>query len=220
MQKLQEDMLSIKAQKRACIYDLLSTVYGKEPSQEFLENFRKSDFSGILEGLGIKLGEHFKKKPLKELVDELAVEYTQLFLGPGTHIYPYESAYCNEKGILFSKTALKIKRLIESSGLRYDAAFYENFDHISVELEFMEKITNEEAKAWKKEDKKKILKLLEFQRSFVSEHLVKWVPQFCENVINQADLSFYREMAKLTREYVLLEECEIGDLVLSVEINK
>lgn len=207
-------------QERSHIYGFLAHLYSKEPSQEFIQSVKDRHFLSLLKELGIELGNNFEDTPLGELVDELAVEYTRLFIGPGKHIYPYESAYCNGKGGVFGNTTFDIKNLIESCGLRYKSDFHGDFDHVSIELEFMEKITEAETEARKEKDSKKIIEFLKFERQFLDEHLVRWIPEFADNVIQQANLNFYREMAKLTREYILFEACEIKDLISKSEFNK
>ncbi|MFH1853909.1 MAG: molecular chaperone TorD family protein [Candidatus Omnitrophota bacterium] len=180
--------------ERSNVYGLLSRVYSSEPSKDFLESIRGSGFIEVL-------GQDFKSASLDELVDKLSVEYTRLFIGPGSHIYPYESAYRKDKGSIDKD----IKNFIESRGLRYRSDFTEGPDHISVELEFMERIAQEEIKAREQGDLKKAPDFIELGRQFVNEHLIKWVPGFSDKVINSASLSFYREMAKFTKEFILLE---------------
>jgi len=184
----------MKPVERSNVYGLLSRVYSSEPSKDFLESIRGSSFTEVL-------GQDFKNASLDELVDELSVEYTRLFIGPGSHIYPYESAYRKDK----ESVSREVKDFIESRGLKYRSDFTESHDHISVELEFMERIAQEEATASEKGDLKKASGFVELGRQFANEHLIKWVPGFSDRVIENASLSFYREMAKLTKEFILLE---------------
>lgn len=198
------------AKNRSCIYGLLACIYKEEPSLELLGGIVNSDFSRLLKTLGLDLGKDIEKKPVEELVDELAVEYTRLFLGPGKHIHPNESAYRHDESDVSDRY---IKGLVEFYGLKFDKDFHDKHDHISVELEFMGKTTEAEAEAWRKEDRKKAAKILELEKKFIDGHLMKWVPRFSEVVIAQASSSFYREMAKLTKEYVLLEARNMNHLI-------
>lgn len=189
----------MKAIERSNIYGLLSRVYSSEPNKDFLESIKGSRFLEVL-------GCDFRSAPLDELVDELSVEYTRLFIGPGSHIYPYESAYRKDK----ESADKEVKDFIESRGLRYRADFTEDPDHISVELEFMERIVQEEARASEKGDLKKASDFIELGKNFLNEHLIKWVPEFSGMVIESASLSFYREMAKLTKEFISNEATTYG----------
>ena len=206
--KIKENALISKIEERSSIYRFLSQVYSGEPDKDFLENFRNSGLLETLKELGIDLGQDFRNAPLRELADELSVEYTRLFIGPGGHIYPYESAYRKDKESASLDTATEVKRFIEFHGLKYKRNFTEQFDHISVELEFMERVLREEQVSLKKKDIKEAAGFSNLGKKFIKEHLVKWLPEFSDKTINAARLSFYREIAKLTKEFILLEGTE------------
>ena len=44
------------------------------------------------------------------------------------------------------------------------------------------------------------------QKRFLEDHLVRWVPGFCDKVEDQASSSFYREMASLTKAFLQFEQ--------------
>jgi TorA maturation chaperone TorD len=44
------------------------------------------------------------------------------------------------------------------------------------------------------------------EKEFIEEHLIRWVPVFCEKVIREAELPFYREMAELTKNFIEFEK--------------
>lgn len=194
---------------RSRIYGLLSNIYYQEPSQRFLRSFKNITFLELLQELGVELDDAFLRTPLPELAEQLAVEYTGLFLGPGPHVYPYESAYGQEERAEGRDVGLEVKRLIAASGLTYAPQYSEAPDHISIQLEFMEKLTEAEAAALDAGDHDRALGFLEFEQRFLDEHLVQWVPQFADKVAERASLSFYREMAGLTKAYVLAEARDI-----------
>lgn len=135
--------------------------------------------------------------------EDLAVEYTRLFMGPGKHIPPYESVH--REGVLFGKGAAEITRIIESSGLKYKSDFTGLPDHIGVEFEFIYKLLVGKAKA-KGEEQKKIERL---EAKFIGEHLLPWVPGFCDKVIKNAKLEFFKDLARDTKEFIMSE----GDLI-------
>jgi len=79
-----------------------------------------------------------------------------------------------------------------------------------VELEFMQQVTQREEQAWEADDKGMALICLENEKKFVEEHLVRWIPDFCEKVIGEAASPFYREMAKFTKKFIEFEKNEVG----------
>jgi TorA maturation chaperone TorD len=121
-----------------------------------------------------------------------------------------------QNGLLWGESTAEVKRFIESTGLSYDPEYKGLPDHISVELEFMQQLTLREEQAWRDEDEDGALDCLKTEKKFIEEHLVRWVHAFCDKVIKEAELPFYREMAALTKNFIEFERQEVegyaGDL--------
>jgi len=202
------------ARQRSNVYGLLATVYRQEVTSGLLQQIKDPQFLGVLSALGIQLGDDFFQKHEGELLEDMAVEYTRLFLGPGKHISPHESVHHQrndaEQGQLWGQSTVEVKRFIESSGLDYRSEYRGLPDHISVELEFMQQVTLREEQAWREEDKDQALYCLKIEKKFIEEHLIRWIPIFCEKVIREAELPFYREMAVLTKNFMEFEKREIS----------
>ncbi|MBI5049424.1 MAG: molecular chaperone TorD family protein [Nitrospirae bacterium] len=198
------------ARQRSNIYGLLATIYHKEPTKELLRQIKEPTFLDVLSEQGIQLGDDFLQRDEDELINDLAVEYTRLFLGPGKHISPHESVHHErgdgDWGRFWGKDTVLVKKFIETAGLEYKSEFTGMPDHISVELEFMQKLTEREAQAWEENDDNGALYCLKIEEKFIREHLIKWVPIFCDKVIKETTLSFYKEMAKLTKSFIEFEK--------------
>jgi TorA maturation chaperone TorD len=205
------------ARQRSNIYGFLATAYRQEVNSEFLQQLRDPKFLVILSDLGIQLTTDFLQKPEEELLDDLAVEYAGLFLGPGGHISPHESVHHQrsggQNGLLWGESTAEVKRFIESTGLSYDPEYKGLPDHISVELEFMQQLTLREEQAWRDEDEDGALDCLRTEKKFIEEHLARWVPAFCDKVIKEAELPFYREMAALTKNFIEFDREEVEGYV-------
>lgn len=201
---------------RSNIYGLLAAIYRREMTSDLLEQIKNSSILGVLSSLGVKLNNGFLKKSEHELLEEMAVEFARLFIGPGKHISPHESVHHKREdgrwGELWGPSTAEIKKIIESAGLSYQSEYTGLPDHISVELEFMQQVTLAEEKAWEDGDRNLAIACLEKEKKFIEEHLAGWVPDFCEKVIKKADLPFYRAMAELTQKFVAFEKNEIGRL--------
>jgi TorA maturation chaperone TorD len=143
----------------------------------------------------------------------LAVEYARLFVGPGKHISPHESVHHEREdgdwGRLWGAATVEVKAFIEVTGLGYDDSYKGMPDHISAELELMEKLTENESQAWSGDDEEGARQCVDVERRFIEEHLIHWVPTFCDKVIEAAELSFYRELAALTKRFIELEQEEV-----------
>ena len=203
------------ARQRSNVYGLLATVYRKEVTADLLHQVKDPQFLGVLSDLGIQLTSDFFQKPEEELLDDLAVEYAGLFLGPGKHISPHESVHHQtdgvQSGMLWGETTAEVKKFIEAAGLDYDPEYTGLPDHISVELEFMEALARHEEQAWSEDDEEEALLCLDMERRFLGEHLVRWVPVFCDKVMAAAELSFYRELAGLTKRFIEFDWQELQE---------
>ena len=203
------------ARQRSNVYGLLATAYRQEVTSEFLQQLRDPEFLRILSDLGIQLTSDFLQKPEEELLDDLAVEFAGLFLGPGGHISPHESVHHQkdgvESGMLWGESTAVVKKFIESAGLGYDPEYTGLPDHISVELEFMEALARHEEQAWSEDDEEEAFRCLAMERRFLDEHLSRWVPVFCDKVTAAAELSFYRELAGLTKRFIEFDWQELQE---------
>jgi len=201
------------ARQRSDVYGLLATVYRQEVSKDFLREMKDPQLLGVLSELGMAWAEEISQKPEEELLDDLAVEYARLFLGPGKHISPHESVWEQRKGgqrgQLWGESTVEVKRLVESVGLHCAPEYSGLPDHLSVELEFMQQMTLREEQAWQEGDKETALHCLRIERKFLEEHLSCWIPVFCEEVMTEAELPFYSDMAALTRNYIEFEMDQI-----------
>ncbi|MEF9426251.1 MAG: molecular chaperone TorD family protein [Candidatus Mariimomonas ferrooxydans] len=203
------------AKQRSNIYSFLATIFHKELTPALLRQIKDPKFLGVLSEQGVRLGNDILQKPDNELIEDLAVEYTKLFLGPGKHISPHESVHHERNdgdwGMLWGKDTVLVKKFIESAGLEYKTDYKGLPDSIGVELEFMQQVTKRETQAWDEDDYDGALYCLKIEQKFIDEHLAKWIPIFCDKVISKAELSLYREMAKLTKGFIELEEKEINN---------
>ena len=213
------------AEYRSSIYGFIAAVYRQEVTSELLRQIKAQQFQEVLSSLGVKLNNGFFQNSEREMLENLAIEYTQLFVGPGKHISPHESVHHKKEGVqsgqLWGELTAQVKGIIESSGLEYESEYTGMPDHISVELEFMQQVVQHEAQAWEADDDETALLCLENEKNFVDQHLLGWIPDFCEKVIKTAEMPFYREMAGLTRSFIEFEKQELKKLTEDAgEISK
>jgi len=208
---------------RSQVYGLLAMIFRAEPTEALLQRWRISQVSGVFSELGITLGKEFYRKSEKALVEELAVEYTRLFLGPNEPISPHESVHNKvddgDWGALWGQETVKVKRFIESAGLEYTPDYTGIPDHISVELEFLQKISRQESAAWAEGDTEGALYGLKMEKMFIQDHLLKWVPLFCDKIIAKANLPFYREMAKVTKCFLEFDKEKIDEYLAQAQLE-
>lgn len=216
------------ADHRSNIYGLLALIYRREVTPDLLCQIKDPRFLGVFTDLGIEGIEAFLQSSEEKLIGDLAVEYARLFLGPGKHISPHESVHHQREdgdwGTLWSAATVEIKKFIETTGLKYELDYKGMPDHISVEFEFMEALARREARAWAESDEEIALSCVAMQKKFLEEHLTQWIPDFCEKVIRQAELPFYRAVAELTRGFIEFEKQEFSsnenDIISNEVINE
>jgi len=197
------------AQSRSDIYGLLAAVYQQEVTPQLLQQIRDPRFVGVLSALGLELEGDFFQKPEEELLEDLAVEFARLFLGPGKHISPHESVHHQRSGgdwgRFWGASTVKVKKFIESTGLSYADDYSGIPDHIAVEFEFMRHVTLCEKKAWEDAQEETAKGCRKIEKKFVEDHLMGWIPAFCDKVIHQAESPFYRVWAEMTKGFLEFE---------------
>jgi TorA maturation chaperone TorD len=202
------------AQQRSNVYAFLASVYREEINADLLHRIKDPHFMEVLSDLGVSLGEEFFSTSEKDLLENLAVEYTRLFLGPDKHISPHESVHCERDdgdwGTLWGKSTVEVKNFIETAGLEYKSEFTGLPDHIGVELEFMQALTQKESTAWEKNDIDGVHYCCQIEKKFFNEHLAKWIHVFCDKIKLMAELPFYREIANLTQNFMEFEKEEMS----------
>jgi len=190
------------ATSRSNVYGLLATVFRAEPSAAFLAHLGSTDVADAFGSLDLSLGVDDRESSS----EDLAVEYTRLFIGPGPHVSPHESVNIEGQdaleAALWGPQTVKVKKFIEAAGLEFDASFTGMPDHVSAELEFMQRLAAREAEAWSAPNEELAANIQRIQERFLDEHLSRWAPRFCERVIEMSEHAFYRVFSELTKDFV------------------
>lgn len=219
------------ALSRAQIYDLLAAIYDHPASELFLENLEASslkfiysleqdnDLTGDLHD-GLQALEQFQRQvsrlPHKMIQRELAEEYSRL-LGcrEGLHslIPARESQYANSDPQGAELISSAINTAYAAGGLEMTAEILAQPDFISHELRFMQRLCNLESSAWTNDEHAAALKYQTLEHAFIREHLLRWLPHFCDNLIAHTQFDFYRGMACLTKGFILNEGYRVAELM-------
>jgi len=206
------------ASARANVYGLLADVYREEPSLSFLLKLQEPQVSAALKPLGFSLGSVLKESSPDQLVENLAVEYTRLFIGPGSHISPNESMHVEsrmgEPNALWGEQTVAVKKFIEGAGVTIADDFPGLPDHITAEFEFMQQLLLKEAEAWLNDEEELGANILGIESRFYEEHISHWVSNFCNKVSGAARHPFYKEFSEITKAFIEFE-CEIFEDLLA-----
>jgi TorA maturation chaperone TorD len=151
-----------------------------EPAVEWIQNMRKEFEAGA------------SLEPLK-------VDFSKLFVGPyKLFAAPYGSVYLDSERKMMGDSTLDVKNRYREEGLDTAKNFKDAPDHISAELEFMYFLIFKEIEAFANSDIETAIGFIQKQRSFLEDHLMAWVPEFANNIIESAENPFYTNLAKAT----------------------
>ncbi len=127
----------------------------------------------------------------KETTEEISADFNYLFEYPGGKLQPVESFYIQTQGNPSTEAA----EFYAAAGLTIDEEFHYIPDHLSLEFLFMSYLINN--------------KMLDLQKNFLEEHIMNWVPYYCEEIKKQAKTVFYREIAEITNDFLAADYEEI-----------
>ena len=155
-------------------------------------------------------------------LEPLKVDFSKLFVGPyKLFAAPYGSVYLDGERKIMGDSTLEVKNRYREAGLDTARDFKDAPDHISAELEFMYYLVFKEIEALSKSDIETAIDFIQKQKSFLEDHLMAWVPEFADSIIEYAKKPFYPNLAKVTATF--LKEnyrvvCSVLDSV-SIQLN-
>jgi len=130
----------------------------------------------------------------EETADEISRDFERLFPYPEGKLPPIESFFLTLEN---TSSAEEVSGFYAGAGLTIEDEFELIPDHLYLELLFMSYLieTNK----------------YDLQKKFLEEHLLNWAPDYCEELLKEAKTVFYREVAEITRDFLISEsEEELG----------
>jgi TorA maturation chaperone TorD len=211
---------------RRNFYAFLVRMYVEEPARELAADLVNGKFqfqelkslninTELFEGFRLlnEFMEKSKGKDIDALYDDLVGEYTILFIGPfRPPVEPYEAWWVSGKRM--GESLVAVKQAYRKAGIVKSREYKELEDHIGFELKFMHYLCEEELSAATQSRVKECLKL---QREFLDEHMLKWVPNYCDALYTYELADFFKGIAKLTKGFILLDDTVISDLLESAQ---
>ena len=215
------------SRQRSSVYGLLALFYRHEPDEDLIRSLRQQEILQGLEEAGLSLNvNELCDGPIEAVIQRLKTEYTRLFIGPGKHVVLNESVYRDSEGLLWGKSTVAVKGFIEATGLDLDAEWSGLPDHISIELELMQRLTDHEAELWNyipagkyiwiENDLDSVRRCIGTEREFMQKHLLQWVPLLCDMILDQIPLSFYSEISQFTKNFVTFDSKFINNLFQNI----
>ncbi|MEH7245888.1 molecular chaperone TorD family protein [Neobacillus niacini] len=192
---------------RYYLNQLVRLIFDMPPNMELLSFLKNPKFVSLCEISEacrlIQIGTQSIQADDDENLKLLQEEYKRLFVGPNALPAPlWESVYLGREHLLFEEVTLEVRDCYRQYGLSFIREGNEPEDHLVIELEFLSILIQKTIESDDVETKKK---LLEDQHSFLTDHLLKWCPTFCDLLSKSTSFELYQGAAQLLAEYLNLE---------------
>lgn len=212
---------------RAMLYEFLSFMLTRNPSEDMVLHLTSDEQMSRLKKIESTIARDLPsdelRRSLRELISalgsmrdgdrglitKLQEEHARLLRGIRKGYGPpppYESVY--RSGQLMSDHVSEVQALYRRAGLEVLGG--EPPDHIGFELAFMAFLCRREEEYRSVGDSENAQKSASSQDDFLLDHIMKWVPQFCTNVLDHGS-PFYGPVAELTMGWLRLEEKNAND---------
>lgn len=221
---------------RGTFYLLLSRTFSQELDKDALKGMDKVsealiEASDLLEislepdfQAGRKLLRTFFEQIRQEddegVIEDLARCYASLFLGVGSKtVSPCESIYRSESRALFQSTHFEVQQAYREIGMAKNEDYHEPDDHIAVELSYMARLCELTQEAVG-ENPQRPVHYLRLQRDFLETHLLPWIPNFSQDLIEATHSPFYRAMAHLLNGYIKVDNQLVDSMIQEFDLQK
>ena len=135
----------------------------------------------------------WKKAHEEEIYDEIAADYTQLFICDEESLKapPYASYYLDQSGETYTQESDATRVMYQKFGFYMPLMKTEPSDHVAIELAFLSILL-------KSYEANKIFD--EPLKFFIATHLSPWIFAWCQDVQKNAKTNFYRGIGYLLEE--------------------
>lgn len=181
----------------AASFDLLARLWLREVDEELLASLGESPIRDAFVAAGGSLVELDSTDADTDPVEALAIDYCQLFIGPGEALSPHQSVW--EEGRLEGAAVSSVREFADASGIDLKQAGQVMCDHLGVELWVMGQLLSLLADSENSEEVR--VALHEMIRTFQDRHLT-WSSSLISKAYDRAETDFYRGVMEMTRELI------------------
>ena len=174
----------------ANVYSLLARLWIQELDAPFLKRMAEEPLVSAFSQLGLTLP--------TESVEELAIEYCGLFIGPKNALLPMQSVW--QKTQLDSQSASSVAKFAELIGYVLPAPAL--WDHLGVQLDLMSRFVS--ANHFQNDQNEEGAVASEVANAFFDRHL-NWASPLLLATSQRACLPVYRSLAEITQQFLAME---------------
>lgn len=211
------------AKARASFYAFVNIHFMDLPDEEFASALRNEEFCSVLRDLEHNVESHpeivqgaslmqaylsdTKVLDDGQFAERLGVDRTRLYRGVSP-LYgptpPYESLWTGKET---EPSLLKeIARIYRESRFALRGDIHERIDYIGIELQYLERLVEQEISAREAGDAGAIQTTLDHERSFLWNHSGKWIPSFVLSALEHAQTDFYRGHLHMVKGFIEQEK--------------
>lgn len=202
--------LALLNTQRASTYGFLSRLFREEVDADLLQQMHDMKYRVNTGNKKVdkahKLIATYLSGIWENTLTELAADYMRTFFGHGYNghaaAYPFESVYSSEKRLLMQSARDEVLALYRAAGLEKQESWKEGEDHVALELEYMQILSQRTAEALESGDEKAAKKLLKSQKNFLEDHLGGWVPLLAEQMEHFALTDFYKGVGYMCEGFI------------------
>jgi len=228
-----KDMVKVH-QFREMFYLFLSRSFSREVDMSFLQrvfeistslqdSFREVEEKSLNRGRGLleRFCTEVRGADEKVVLVDLARHYAFLFLGVGSeNVALCESAYRNERGLLFQNAYFDVLEKYKEMGLGKRDDFPEPEDHLSLELAYMAHLSHRSISSIEIAKEEEVAKYYKYQRDFLRDHLLTWAPRVTRDLSEISPSTFYKALALLLEGYIKMDLDFLDSLLPKVAVNE
>ncbi len=192
----------------AGLYRLLGRCLEEEVDRPLLQLLRGA-LREPLAAAGWHLDADFLERPVDELLEALAEEYTGLFVAPGGAC-PYASVF--ETGALFGTPCDRVMAAYREAGFDYQRRRSGEFpDHIGTMLGLLGHLAAAESQAALQGDAALAQQARQRHDTFLRVQVGRWGPGWCRRAAGAALTPFYRQLLQFTEQFLWQCLAEVTD---------
>ncbi len=196
IEPMEASLSPLELRARASYYQLLAGAFIEEPGRDYLAALRAPE---VLAELGLSFDADVTDISLDQLLDVLACEYASLFTTSGG-CPPVESSRLT--GRFQQEPFHDVKAIYQRCGFELQQGKFAVFeDQLGIELSFVAVLLENQAVALEDGNMPEAKRLEKEIKRFWATHLGRWVRGYATLLERVTEHSFYREIARLLRDF-------------------
>ncbi|MEA4900728.1 molecular chaperone TorD family protein [Desulfitobacterium sp.] len=198
-------------------YGILSRTFLREPNRSFFKTLQADQCLELFpfqdEHPLIKQGIALAARSLADLdlvrYEKICWDYTRLFIGPHKiPAPPWESVYLGEERLIFQEVTLNVRQTYLKYGIAPRHLGQEADDHLGYELDFMYQLCQLSL-----ENTERVRSIIKDQKDFLENHIFKWVPLICRDILVHAETDFYKGMSLCLEGFIEIDRKAVNELL-------